>query len=229
MRTVAKYIKSFVCVMIVIAALVAPVTGFVPQKGFGSVIAKNQIDQSNFSGQWADSMLDFSNIQNSEPQESIHKAIWDFSSQDTPVVINDTDTQNSFADILKDDSSSGYDKLVEMARNGYADFGSQVVTSSAYRSQGPVASSQPVLNDFSGPGGRRGSGSNGYTDVPANPGDPGTKPVDPGNGGGGITDPVDPPPVNPPPVDNPVVPAPPALLLVLGGAMLVAKFKKTIK
>ena len=224
MRTLAKYIKSFVCVLIVIAAIVAPVTGFVPQKGSGGVSAKNQIDESNFSPQWTDSVLDFSNIQNNEPKESIHKAIWDFSGQETAVVLDGTDKQNSFADILKNDSASGYDKLVEMARNGYADFGSQVVTSSAYRSQGINASSQPVWNDSSGPRGRSDSGSNGYTDVPATPGDPGTKPVDPGTGGGGITDPVD-----PPPVDNPVVPAPPALLLALGGALLVARFKKIFK
>jgi hypothetical protein len=224
MNKAKKYAKVFICSLILVIALIAPVTTGISNKNQDTSQLRNQIDESSFIPQWNEDLLNsINNAQDASEKDTLSRSVWELNSAQnmSETAADPTNIGNALADTLAQDSGSGYNKLTEMAQNGYADFGTKVVGGhqvEAGDTQSLNAAQNPEWEDYPGRSSSDDSSrdDNAYTVVP----EP-ENPVDDGQGGngdnGGGTIP-----------DNPVVPAPAALVLTaLGGAIVRILVKRT--
>lgn len=219
MNKAKKYVKVFLCSLILVIALIAPVTTGIGNKDLGTGQLRNQIDDRSFIPQWNEDLLNsINNAQDLSERDALSRSVWELNSaQNFSEAVESRSIADELAATLAEDSGSGYNKLTEMARNGYADLGTKVAGGhlvAAGDTQPVNAAQNPEWENYPGRGSSNDSSrdDNTYTAVP----EP-QNPVDNGQGGntdngGGGTVP-----------DNPVVPAPAALILTAIGAA-IARF-----
>jgi hypothetical protein len=115
MKTVLRYTRIFLCLFVMVVVIIAPAsTGSSPAASIS--VSPNTIDATGLMSQWDQSLVEAAQADEPFAAKSIQHDIWDFGDSKAG---NEDVTLANFADEL--DQDTGYNKLTDMAQNGYAD------------------------------------------------------------------------------------------------------------